>query len=106
MPRELQECENVVQHRLRVQNKLLVEDWKAAHGADTQALIVHVLHRRVPFLQATAEIVQIKSGDCYLRRRHNTVTRSSTAIDVGTAVCNFFNQGGEDTVSAERRNDG
>jgi len=57
VPRDVQERENTVQHRLRMQDKLLVEDRKAARGPDTQTLVVHVLHRGVPLLKATAEIV-------------------------------------------------
>jgi len=68
VPCDIKESENIVQHRLRMQYKLLIEDWKAARGPDTQALEVHVLHCCVPLLQATAEIVQIKSRNCYLHQ--------------------------------------
>jgi len=81
-----------------MQDELFIEDRKAARGPDTQALVVHVLHCRVPFLQATAEIVQVESRDCYLRQSHHTTTRSPTAIDRGNiVVSNFFCQGGKDT---------
>jgi len=61
MPRDVKKRENVAHHRLRMQDQLLVEDRQTATGADPQTLVVHVLHRGVPLLQATAEIVQVKA---------------------------------------------
>ena len=66
MPSDVKKPENILHHRLRMQDKLFVVDRQTSSGTNTHTLTVHVLHRRVPLLQATAEVGQVKSGDSYL----------------------------------------
>lgn len=49
-----------------MQHELFIEDRQTPSGTDAQTLVIHVLQCSVPFLQTTAEVVQVKSRDCYL----------------------------------------
>lgn len=88
MPRDVQELENALGHRLGMQDELFVVDGHARLGTNSDALGVHALDDVVPTRETVAVACQIETGYGYFARDYRvyggtSVTDHEYVLGVG-----------------------